>query len=113
MYKKVNKYSKSKFKQNLIKILFNNLKDDKVYIKDCEEELMHSLNFSTYANFPFTNCIGAFEGILDYIFFESDSFDLEKVVPLPSVQKVKEFTALPSKYMPSDHLPIIFELKMK
>jgi mRNA deadenylase 3'-5' endonuclease subunit Ccr4 len=75
--------------------------------------LTHSLSFSTYVDFPFTNCIGAFEGILDYIFFETDSFELEKVIPLPSVEKVKEFVALPSKYVPSDHLPITFELKIK
>ena len=74
---------------------------------------MHSLNLSTFADFPFTNCIQSFEGILDYVFYESDSFELAKVIPLPSVEKCKENTALPSQYIPSDHLPIIFELVAK
>ena len=82
-------------------------------LKDCDEDLMHSLSLSAYADFPFTNCIGAFEGILDYVFYESNAFDLTKVIPIPSVEKCKENTALPSQYMPSDHLPIIFELLAK
>jgi hypothetical protein len=99
--------------KKIFSYLFAFFKEDKVYIRDCEEDLLHSLSFSTYCDFPFTNCIGEFEGILDYIFFESNSFELDKVIPLPPVEKVKEFVALPNKYMPSDHLPLVFELKIK
>jgi mRNA deadenylase 3'-5' endonuclease subunit Ccr4 len=50
---------------------------------------------------------------LDYIFYETERFELTKVVPLPSVEKVKEFVALPNKFIPSDHLPVVMEFKMK
>ena len=82
-------------------------------ITDCEESLMHSLNFSAYADFPFTNCTNGFEGILDYVFYEANNFELVKVIPLPSVERVKENVALPSKLIPSDHLALVFDLKIK
>jgi hypothetical protein len=47
------------------------------------------------------------------VFYESNLFELTKVIPLPSVEKVKENVALPSKYIPSDHLPLVFELRTK
>lgn len=86
---------------------------DKEFLQNCHEDFIHSLSLSTYADFPFTNCIASFESVLDYIFYESDSFNLDRVIPLPSVEKVKEFTALPNQYIPSDHLPVIFELSIK
>ncbi|RNA38549.1 2 -5 -phosphodiesterase 12 [Brachionus plicatilis] len=88
-------------------------KNDKDFIYECDGDLAHSLNLEAYADFPFTNCIGTFEGILDYVFYDSDSFELTKVVPLPSVEKVKENTALPSVFIPSDHLALVFEFSIK
>ncbi|CAF0767148.1 unnamed protein product [Brachionus calyciflorus] len=87
--------------------------EDKKFVEECDGHLVHSLNLGVYADFPFTNCIGAFEGILDYVFYESDSFELTKVIPLPTVEKVKEFTALPNKFVPSDHLALVFEFSIK
>jgi len=82
-------------------------------MKNCDDKLTHSIDFSTYIDFPFTNCIGTFESILDYIFYEKELFELEKVIDLPSVEKCKENVALPSKYIPSDHLALIFEFLIR
>ena len=82
-------------------------------MSDCAEHFIHSLNMSAYTDFPFTNCVLGFEGILDYVFFESNAFELARVIPLPSVEKLKEKTALPSQYIPSDHLPLVFEFEVK
>ena len=80
---------------------------------DNEEKLMHSLSLATHVCLPFTNCIETFECVLDYVFYDESGFELTKVIPLPSVEKVKENVALPSEYFPSDHLPIIFEFLYK
>lgn len=87
--------------------------EDKNFINECDGHLAHSLDLGVYADFPFTNCIGTFEGILDYVFFENNCFELTKIVPLPSIEKVKENTALPSVYVPSDHLALVFEFLIK
>lgn len=87
--------------------------EDKRFIIECDGSLTHTLNLGAYTDFPFTNCIGAFEGILDYVFYEQEFFELSKVIPLPSIEKVKENTALPSVYIPSDHLALVFEFKIK
>ena len=63
-------------------------------MKSCEDDLIHSLSLSAYTNFPFTNCIATFESVLDYVFYETDEFELTKVIPLPEVSKIKENIAL-------------------
>lgn len=73
-------------------------KEEKELIKECDDELIHSLSLSAYTDFPFTNCTAAFEAILDYVFYETDAFELTKVIPLPSVERVKENVALVTIY---------------
>lgn len=75
--------------------------------------MKHSLEFSAYNDFKLTNCSEKFEAILDYVFYEINSFKLAQVVPLPPVEKLREFVALPNKYVPSDHLALIFEFSLK
>lgn len=82
-------------------------------MKNCGEELHHSLEFSIYSDFPFTNYVVYFQETIDHLFYETNSFEMANVVPIPPLEKVIEFTALPSKYMPSDHIAIIFDLKIK
>ncbi|KAK3861133.1 hypothetical protein Pcinc_032865 [Petrolisthes cinctipes] len=62
---------------------------------------------------PYTNFTPFFHGCLDYIYYQTDKFDVKKVVPLPSHEEVTEHTALPSITMPSDHLPLIADLQFK
>ncbi len=78
-------------------------------VKANEEKLIHSLNLATHVCLPFTNCIEMFECVLDYVFYEESALKLNRVIPLPSVEKVKENVALPSEYFPSDHLAIVFD----
>ena len=82
-------------------------------MKDADEDLTHSINMSAYADFPYTNYTGGFIGLLDYVFYETSAFELEKVIPIPSVEKVIEHTAMPSKVLPSDHCALVFDLKIK
>lgn len=60
-----------------------------------------------------TNFTGGFKAVLDYIFIDSEQLAVERVVPLPSLEEVSEFVALPSVYFPSDHLALVADLKWK
>lgn len=72
---------------------------------------MHSINLSAYADFPFTNCTQGFQGLLDYVFYESNTFELKKVIEF-SEKKYREHY-MPSEFIPSDHVAILFELLTK
>ena len=74
---------------------------------------MHSISLSAYSDFPFTNYTSGFSGILDYLFYETSAFELLKVIPIPSLEKITELVALPSRTIPSDHLALVFDLKLK
>lgn len=87
--------------------------DDMQYMADCGEELHHKIDFSIYADFPYTNYVTQFQATIDHLFYETNTFELTKVIPLPPHEKVEELIALPNKNVPSDHLAIIFEFKLK
>ena len=75
--------------------------------------MIHSLNLDTFANFEYTNFMGSFNGVLDYIFYEQNNFTLKRVIHMPTHEQVTENVALPSSKIPSDHLPVILELEWK
>lgn len=60
-----------------------------------------------------TNYTANFKAVLDYIMIDSDHLTADRVVPLPSVEEVSEFVALPSPYFPSDHLALVADIKWK
>ena len=77
-------------------------------------ELSHSMKLFSACGFPeFTNFVNGFEATLDYIFADSEEFDVESIIPLPSREEVELYTALPSVVVPSDHLAIVCDLCWK
>ncbi|XP_030381326.1 2',5'-phosphodiesterase 12 isoform X2 [Scaptodrosophila lebanonensis] len=61
----------------------------------------------------FTNFTTLFSGCLDYIFYQSDHFDLLQSVPLPTNEQLTIHKAIPSVTFPSDHIALIADLKFK
>ena len=59
----------------------------------------------------FTNYTSGFSGCLDYIFYQRSKFQVDQVIPLPSLEEVTQHTALPSIVFPSDHIALIADLK--
>ena len=78
-------------------------------------ELSHQLLFESACGFPKnTNFTPAFKECLDYIFYEKDNLVVESVVPLPQEEQLSaEGGGIPSQYSPSDHLPLICDLRWK
>ena len=75
-------------------------------------DLKHEFHFQNACGTEqYTNYTAGYCGVLDYIFFDSDHLELERVVHQPSHEEVTEFVALPSIYFPSDHLAIVADLK--
>ncbi|XP_013133622.1 PREDICTED: 2',5'-phosphodiesterase 12 [Papilio polytes] len=62
---------------------------------------------------PFTNFTVGFADCLDYIFYDKNGFEVEQVVPFPSIEELQAHTALPSIVFPSDHIAIISDLRFK
>lgn len=80
-----------------------------------------NFEMSTYSHpFGFQNCCGlpkfttyteGFKGVIDYIFATEKTFEIQAVIPMPSVEELQAYTAVPSPVVPSDHLALICELK--
>ena len=68
---------------------------------------------SAHVDFPYTNYTRGYIGCLDYVFYESSALELERIIPVPSVEKVKENIAMPSRVLPSDHCALIFDFRIK
>jgi len=60
----------------------------------------------------YTTLTHKFRGMLDHIFI-SDDLIVDRVVPMPRHDLVTKYTGLPSPICPSDHLPLICELKFR
>ena len=77
-------------------------------------DLKHDFHFSNVTGTEeCTNYTKDFKAVLDYIFIDSDHLTVERTVPLPPVNELMEFVALPSVYFPSDHLALVADLKWK
>lgn len=80
----------------------------------CGLELKHDFRFQNVTGMEHcTNYTASFKAVLDYIIIDSDHLTVDRVVPLPSVDEVSEFVALPSAYFPSDHLALVADIKWK
>lgn len=76
--------------------------------------LAHSLVLSSACGTPqYTNFTQAFDGCLDYIFYDASVLDVTEVVPFPSHEQVTEHIALPNKVFPSDHIALVSTLRWK
>lgn len=67
------------------------------------------------AGFPeFTNYTKDFVDTLDYIFVERSHFDVVSKNVLPSLASMKEeASAMPTDHLPSDHFPLVVNLRLK
>ena len=80
----------------------------------CGMELRHDFRFENVTGTEVcTNYTAGFKAVLDYILIDSDFLEVERVVPLPLLEEVSEFVALPSVYFPSDHLALVADLNWK
>jgi len=81
---------------------------------DLDLNLVCPLKLSNFTGTPpFTNYVKHFQNTLDYIFTQDEKLVLKKFVPLPDEEEIKIYTALPSIVSPSDHLPLIIDVKWK
>lgn len=61
----------------------------------------------------FTNYTVGFKACLDYIFYQSDKFNVTKIVETPEEAELSVHLAIPSVVFPSDHIAIVSELEFK
>jgi mRNA deadenylase 3'-5' endonuclease subunit Ccr4 len=74
--------------------------------------LTHDMRLISAAGLPeYTNYTRGFKDLLDYIYVQSDHFRVVRVAPFPSTQDLLQFTALPSRVFPSDHLAVAVDLE--
>ncbi|KAK6619211.1 hypothetical protein RUM44_003593 [Polyplax serrata] len=74
----------------------------------------HSLAMESACGAPeFTNYTEGFKACLDYIYFEANRLSLKSFVPLPKEEVLQKEVAIPSSSFPSDHIPLIADLKLK
>ncbi|KAK3602054.1 hypothetical protein CHS0354_025231 [Potamilus streckersoni] len=74
----------------------------------------HNLDLaSACGNVPYTNYVKNFNAMLDHIFYDLNTLEVERVIPQPEHEEVIQHTALPSVVFPSDHIAQICELKWK
>lgn len=91
--------------------IFELTQNEKNIFKECLKDYIHSMNLSAYTKFTFTHCIKSFESLLDYVFYDSDTLELKKVIPF--CEKIHKENYMPSQFIPSDHVAIIFEFLIK
>ena len=76
--------------------------------------LEHEPVFVSAAGTPrYTNYTLGFKDCLDYVWVERGQLEVAQVVPFPSDQELALHSAIPSIVFPSDHVPIIVDLKFK
>ncbi|CAG9530616.1 unnamed protein product [Cercopithifilaria johnstoni] len=69
--------------------------------------------FTNYTrHYQYDGQIAGFEGCLDYI-WGSANVKVQKVIPVPPKELAKKYVALPSKISPSDHLPLVCDIKLQ
>ncbi|KAF5278710.1 hypothetical protein FQA39_LY18359 [Lamprigera yunnana] len=74
--------------------------------------LRHPFKFgSAYGTPKYTNYTIDFKGCLDYIFYDSTSFNVIDCVPLTDESILAKNVALPNEVFPSDHLALVCNLK--
>ncbi|XP_071823238.1 2',5'-phosphodiesterase 12-like [Apostichopus japonicus] len=75
-------------------------------------QLSHQLKLkSVCPDIPYTNYVPAFMETIDHVTYSHDTIGVERVVPMPSHEEVTRLSALPNEVFPSDHLPLVCDLK--
>jgi len=74
--------------------------------------LRHPLALQSACGYPdFTNFVGGFVGCLDYVWCDSSGLVSTASMPMPPLEAVTAETALPNSEFPSDHLPMVADLR--
>eukprot|EP00123_Amoebidium_parasiticum_P007374 comp18077_c0_seq1/m.18687 comp18077_c0_seq1/g.18687 ORF comp18077_c0_seq1/g.18687 comp18077_c0_seq1/m.18687 type:complete len:618 (-) comp18077_c0_seq1:319-2172(-) len=72
-----------------------------------------SLRSSYNGELAYTNYTHEFKGVIDYIWFSQDQLTLTAILgPVPE-SYMEQFLGCPNSYHPSDHFPLVCELKVK
>lgn len=78
----------------------------------CGLHLAHAFELTSACGFPeYTNYVQGFKGCLDYIWADARALAVQQHMPMPSHDDVVAETALPSSVFPSDHLPMVADLR--
>jgi 2',5'-phosphodiesterase len=76
--------------------------------------LAHPWHMASGCGSPaWTNYVGGFDAVLDYVWYDADKLTAEKWMPPPPLAAVIKETALPNGQFPSDHLPQCCDLKRR
>ena len=79
--------------------------------------LRHSLNLTSVVPGDhgqyYTNYTEGFKDVLDYVYVSGDSVDVIRPPVFSTVEELSSEVAIPSSCFPSDHVPVISDLKFK
>ncbi|KAL4217215.1 Endonuclease/Exonuclease/phosphatase [Mactra antiquata] len=97
------------------------VKEDNIDWKDGgDDQFVPEMNFSHKLHLEngcgkpaYTNFTEGFNGHLDYIYYDTDNFEVSQVIPPPDHKDVEFHTAIPSIVFPSDHIAQICDLRWK
>lgn len=62
---------------------------------------------------PFTNYVPTYNGVIDYIWFSSNSLELASVLGPPDMEYLKRVPGFPNYHFPSDHIHLMAEVTIK
>ncbi|RMZ94411.1 2 -5 -phosphodiesterase, partial [Brachionus plicatilis] len=63
-------------------------------LKMCSRQINHSLELRVFTNYEFSYI----NGVVDYVFYDSNYLELTKFVPLPKREKLKELISIPNRF---------------
>ena len=76
--------------------------------------MSHDLSLSSACGTPeFTNYTLEIKDCIDYIFYETDKMEVERIIPFPEERELANHVALPNIEFPSDHIACIADLVWK
>ena len=77
-------------------------------------KIQHEFHMDSACGTPqYTTYTIGFKDCLDYIFYETDKFEVTQVVPFPTEEEMSVHQGLPNVVFPSDHIACIADLKWK
>ncbi|KAI7853842.1 Endonuclease/exonuclease/phosphatase [Circinella umbellata] len=90
---------------------------DYLYGDYTTDGLTHKLPMkSSYAQIgelPFTNYIADFQGVLDYVWYSTNTLDVLSLLGPIDKEYLSKVVGFPNAHFPSDHIPIMAEFKLR
>ncbi|KXT03138.1 hypothetical protein AC578_7703 [Pseudocercospora eumusae] len=69
--------------------------------------------YSHIGELPYTNYTPDFRQTIDWVFYSTNSVQVNKVLGEPDQEYMRRVPGWPNHYFPSDHLPLVMELQVK